>query len=329
MTIQAPGRLLKDALKMVLAGTLLLAPLAEATTRLTLKSGKASSSYYVMMVQLSEVIKTASNDRILPTVEESQGSVQNVRESLVRPGNFLFTSPPSLLADARENKPPFERRGGDNARALFVMPFITVHFVVAAKTGITDVEELAGTTLIPGGKGSFCERRSNEILQALALNDKVKTVLVETSTVVSALRNNKVDGFINCASHPTPQISELANTSSIRLLSLTASQRKKVLAVDPRSGPITISAGTYKGQEQDIHTVGTPVGAFGTVAMDNETAYFITKTFWEWKDRLAAENSWWQGITPELMTQMAVPVHPGALKYYDEAGITIPAEMRQ
>ena len=75
-------------------------------------------------------MKKASNGEYLPTVEESQGSVQNVTQSRIRPGNFLFTTPPSLLALAREGKKPFEGPPFDNARTLFVMPFVTIHFTV-------------------------------------------------------------------------------------------------------------------------------------------------------------------------------------------------------
>src|SRR3546814_1109710 len=53
---------------------------AAAQTRVTLKSATASSSYYVMMVQLGEVLRAETKGQIQATVEESQGSVQNVKE---------------------------------------------------------------------------------------------------------------------------------------------------------------------------------------------------------------------------------------------------------
>src|SRR3546814_3704270 len=77
---------------------------AAAQTRVTLKSATASSSYYVMMVQLGEVLRAETKGQIQATVEESQGSVQNVKEAGKRPGNFVFTTPPSLLAAARAGR---------------------------------------------------------------------------------------------------------------------------------------------------------------------------------------------------------------------------------
>ena len=53
---------------------------------------------------MADALKNASNGQITATVEESQGSVQNVKEAGRRSGNFLFTTPPNLLADARTGK---------------------------------------------------------------------------------------------------------------------------------------------------------------------------------------------------------------------------------
>jgi len=127
-----------------------LSPTAQAETRVTLKSAKSGSSYYLMMVQIGESLK-AADPSFVPTVEESQGSVQNVKESKARTGNFVFTTPPGLLASARDGKKPFEDGAFDNARTLFVMPFVTVHLVARADAGINSIADLAGKTMIPGG----------------------------------------------------------------------------------------------------------------------------------------------------------------------------------
>jgi TRAP transporter TAXI family solute receptor len=296
---------------------------AAADTRVTLKSAKSGSSYYLMTVQLGEALKAASNGSYLPTVEESQGSVQNVKESKSRSGNFVFTTPPGLLASAREGKKPFEDGAFDNARTLFVMPFVTVHLVARDGAGIESIMDLAGKTMIPGGKGTFCGTATDKILETFGLTDKVKTVDVELSAAAPAMRNGKVDAFATCSSHPTPQLVELATTTPVKVLTMRDDERSKVLALDASSGPLTIAAGTYKGQDKPVQTVGLPVGAYATTAMSDDVAYFITKTFWEGKAKLAEQSPWWNGVEPAMVKLLGAPVHPGAQKYYDEVGVAV------
>ena len=65
----------------------LAATSAFAETRVTYKSAKTTSSYYQMAVQISEAMKAGSDGNIIVTVEESQGSVQNVMEVKARGGD--------------------------------------------------------------------------------------------------------------------------------------------------------------------------------------------------------------------------------------------------
>lgn len=303
---------------------------AEAQTRLTLKSAASTSSYYVMMVQLAEMLREASDGAIQTTVEESQGSVQNVKEAGRRPGAFLFTTPPSLVEAARNGSGPFEGDDGsiyDPIRTLFVMPFVTVHLVVDAESDIHDVTDLAGESFIAGGTGTFCEGRTRAIFEALGVLDEVEIVDVELNNAPNAIRNKRVAGYATCSSHPVPGLVELATTVPVRVLSFTDEQREVLAEEDPSTGPVVIAAGTYSGQDEDVHTVGLPVGAYGTTEMDEETAYTIVKSFWEQREELAEENPWWAGVGQELIGQMAVQLHPGALRYYQEQGIEIPDSM--
>lgn len=316
-------------LALALSTALLTSPV-NAQTRVTLKSATSSSSYYVMIVQIGETLKEATNGQIIATIEESQGSVQNVKEAPKRPGNFMFTTPPNLLESARKGAKPFEgETGHDQTRTLFVMPGVTVHFVVRADAGINSFADLAGKKFIPGGKGTFCEGRTKTILRELGLEGKVDLLETELSGAANALRNRQVAGYTTCSSHPTPQVQELATTTPIKLLSLSPEQLRTLVERDPQSAPVTIAAGTYKGVDSDVQTVGLPVGMFSTTRMDNETAYNVTRLFWSKREEMAQKNPLWAGIKPADVVNFApTPMHPGALRYYREIGVTIPASMQ-
>src|SRR5690606_7412736 len=112
---------------------------AQAETRITYKSAKTGTSYYQMGVQIAEAIKAGTDGNVILTVEESQGSVQNVMEAAVRPGNYVFTSPPALVGSALAGTGPFKDRPSPKfaeIRALFPIPSLTMHFVVRADAGV-------------------------------------------------------------------------------------------------------------------------------------------------------------------------------------------------
>ena len=173
---------------------------AAAQTRVTLKSAQTGTSYYLMTVQIGEALKAASAGKMTATVEESQGSVQNVKEAARRPGNFVFTTPPGLLEDARAGKRPFEGETGfDAIRGLFPVPGITMHWIVRADAGVNDLTDLAGKDFIPGGRGTAGQRLTIAAFQALGMDGKVKLVDTELASAPAAVRNRQVTGFVTAS----------------------------------------------------------------------------------------------------------------------------------
>jgi TRAP transporter TAXI family solute receptor len=308
---------------------LFIAGAALAQDRVTLKSATAGTSYYVMTVQLAEALKAASDGKLLPTVEESQGSVQNVKEAPRRSGNFIFTAPPSLVKDAQGAKKPFEGETGyDDIRTLFLMPPITMHFVVRADSGVNNVADLNGKTFISGGRGTFTERQTNALFKLFDLEGKVKIAEVELSAANDAMRNKRVDGYASGSSHPVALIQELAASTPIKLVSLTDEQLNKILAADPSAGKIVIAPNTYQGQKEPVQTFGLPVGAYTTTKMDNDTAYQVVKIFWTQRAEMAKANPWWGSLAAEQVMALGIKLHPGAVKFYTEQGIKIPDAMK-
>ena len=301
---------------------LLPATQALAETRITYKSAKSTSSYYQMAVQIAEGMKAGSNGDITVTVEESQGSVQNVMEVLGRKGNYVFTTPPVLVKLARGGKAMFKGkenpRFGD-IRALFPIPSLTMHFVMSKGSGVTDFAGMEGKTILLG-KGSFGAKEGAKYLKMFGLEGKVKLAEVELSNAVPALKNGQIDGFVTAGSYPAPNVIEAAASAGATVLSLSDEQVKK-----SKRTRLEIPAGTYAGQSSAITTTSLPVVAFTTTDMDNATAYAMTKTYWESKVSMSAGAKWWAGVSLDMLENISTEIHPGAVKYYKEVGAKLAA----
>lgn len=298
---------------------------AFAETRVTFKSAKTSSSYYQMSVQLAEAMKKGSDGEVIVTVEESQGSVQNVKEAAKRTGNYVFTTPPVLVKLAQKGKAMFKDKGDpkfNDIRALFPIPSLTMHFVVRADSGINDFAGLEGKTILIG-KGSFGAKEGAKYLKLFGLESKVKLADAELNAAVSALKNKQIDGFVTAGSYPAPNVIEAAASTGVSLLSLNDEQIKQT-----KRTRLLIPAGTYSGVDKDTITTSLPVVAHTTTQMDDATAYLLTKTYWTQKDSLGKDTAWWNGVTPDLLVNVYGKLHPGAVKYYDEMGAKVPEAIR-
>jgi TRAP transporter TAXI family solute receptor len=296
---------------------------AQAQSRVTYKSAKAGSSYYQMGVEIAEAMKAGSQGAISVTVEESQGSVQNVMEVRARGGDYVFTTPPALVAAAQGAKGPFKDKGDPkfaDIRALFPIPALTMHLVARADSGVRAWSDLGGKSLLLG-KGSFGAREGEKYLGLFGVKDQVKLVDVELSNAVAALKNGQVDAFVTAGSWPAPNVVEAAASTPVVVVGMSAEQ----VAQTKRDG-LTIPAGTYSGQSADVQTTTLPVVAYTTTAMSDDVAYALTQTFWQQKAAMSAQAPWWRGVDQSLMGNIRGKIHPGAVRYYKEQGFALRAD---
>ena len=318
--------------KSIISGIILLAGLAltssitaSAETRVTYKSAKSTSSYYQMAVQIAENMKAGSGGNIIVTVEESQGSVQNVMEAAVRTNNYVFTTPPVLVKLAQAGKAMFKGKSNpkfNNIRALFPIPSLTMHFVMSADSGVSKFSDLEGKTILLG-KGSFGAKEGAKYLKLFGLEGKVKLANVELNNAVPAIKNRQIDGFVTAGSYPAPNVIEAAAGVGVTLISLSDAQVKK-----SKRTRLIIPAGTYPGIDTDTVTTSLPVIAYTISNMNNETAYQLTKTYWNQIASMGKTFPWWNGVSGKMLTNIYGKIHAGALRYYDEAGINVPSANR-
>ena len=270
-----------------------------------------------MAVQIADTIKKSTNGDMILTIEESQGSVQNVKEVLGRTGNYVFTTPPVLVKLAIAEKAMFKGKGNPkykNIRALFPIPSLTMHFVMSKKSGVTSFEDMVGKTILLG-KGSFAAKEGAKYLKKFGLEGKVKLAQVELSNVVPAMKNGQIDGFVTAGSYPAPNVIEVAASMGINVISLSEDQIKS-----SRRTKLIIPAGTYSGQTSEIITTSLPVVAYSTTNMSNDVAYNLTKAYWDNKGKLGNVAKWWNGVSLEMLSNISTEIHPGSIKYYKNVG---------
>jgi uncharacterized protein len=308
---------------------LLLAAIPARAETITVHAGKQDTLSYGYARQFAEALALAGNGAFTLVVEESQGSIQNVMDINRVESDYVFTATPGVIAQARHGDKPFDPDPHyAEIRSLFPIPAQLMHWVVRQDGKIHSFAELAGQSFIPGSKGSAGERVTTEALQAMELDKAVRLIDADASGAPAALKDSQIGGFALAASIPAPAVNDLANAAPIRLLGLPAAASVKIRKLDDNTAAMVIPKGTYKGIDYDVATIGLPSGAFTTIAMTNSLAYALTKAFWTQQAALAKKNPAWAMVAPSQLEALGVRVHAGALRYYNEAHIPIPANLR-
>lgn len=301
----------------------------DRTTQITVRAGKADNPNYLLARQFSEALALATNGTYALEVRESQGTVQNVIDAPKSGANTIFTASRSVILRARRGRQPFvSNRGYYDIRALFPIPAQTVHWVVRQDSGIQSMTDLAGHSFVPGANGSVSQRVTASALQVLGIERKVQLIDIDVAAAPEAVMSKKVSGLALTGSFPISRIADIAAAAPIRLLSLPPAVVAKMVAADDSIIAQTIPQGTYPGVDSDISTVAVPAGIYAMRHMSNDTAYALTKAFWSQLGALAAKNPAWRAVTAGTVATLGITLHPGAQRYYKEAGVAVPAAMR-
>ena len=302
----------------VLIVLLALPCFATAKTRLVLKSARQASTYYAFAVGQANAIMAGAPE-VEVTVEDSPGSMVNVKQSKSR-SNFLFTSPPILIASAITGTGKFKEGGYEKIRSLWPIPGIVMHWVVREDTGVRTLRELVGKRFIPGGAGSAGARFTVKVLEAIGIKDRIELPVVDLSEGVQAVKNRRAIGFSTASSVPAGLVSEIAAATKIRLLELKDSDYQKV---SKKFARYNIPAGTYKDVDYDVKTISLLVGTYTTTDLPEEVAYSLTRAFWENRKIWEKIHPAMKSVKMEGLNQLVAKVHPGALRYYNEISFSV------
>src|SRR5690606_27060196 len=152
-----------------------------------------------------------------------------------------FTATPSVVRTALRREKPFDAKTRyENIRALFPIPFQSVHWVVRDDSGVRSWADLTGKTLITGVRGSLGERHTAAVLDLLGLEGKVGLLDLDTTNAPAALREGKVTGFTLVGPFPIASLVDLARTVPLRLLGLDGDRLTTFLAGDDTAVPVVI-----------------------------------------------------------------------------------------
>lgn len=212
----------------------------------------------------------------------------------------------------------------DNLRVIGAVYTSVLSGVALKSSGLTYIHDLLGKRVAVGPAASATENAtlaafgvmgidsSNTSLENLGLGDGADSV-----------GDGILDAAFGFAGLPIGGQLNLAATKEIQVLDMTQEEIDKVLAGNAAYIQTKIPAGTYTGQDNDANTFGVKCLIIVTADMDADLVYDLCKAMNEHTEEMAAGNALLKDMTDPsfLCTQMPIPLHDGAQKYYSEQGL--------
>lgn len=296
---------------------------ARGNVIMTFGTADTGGSMYPAGAAVSQVW-TNNVEGVKCNTQTSTGSFQNCQD--VSTGEVdVAVATSDVVLNAYNGTGKFADIGKlDNLRVIGAVYTSVLSGVTLKSSGLTYIHDLLGKRVAVGPAASATENAtlaafdvmgidsSNTSLENLGLGDGADSV-----------GDGILDAAFGFAGLPIGGQLNLAATKEIQVLDMTQEEIDKVLAGNAAYIQTKIPAGTYTGQDYDANTFGVKCLIIVTADMDADLVYDLCKAMNEHTEEMAAGNALLKDMTDPsfLCTQMPIPLHDGAQKYYSEQGL--------
>ena len=303
------------------AGLALLLLSAPASAQLIrIMSGPQGGSWYPLAGAIQGIVEKnipGTNVQVAPGAGISNViGVQNNKAEMGF-GNSVSTF------DGINGNDPFKKKT-DNVCHIATLYFQYFHVVVLADAGVKSGADLKGKALTTQQKGNTGEQMTRDFLKVYGLDySKMRKVNFGSYTdSVEQLKDGHAQIFTLITTVPASSVMDLASARKIQVLDLTSLKLSELQKINKGYDKRTIKAGSYAGQDKDIQTIGTWTHLMMRCSTPEDLVYKITKSLAQNMENLGNVVSAVKGLTAkELATDVGVPYHPGARKYYREVKV--------
>jgi hypothetical protein len=310
------------------AATLLMAAPAFAQEQLSIATGGTGGVYYPIGGGLAEIINNHV-DGHSATAEVTGASVENM--GLIATGDAdIALALADTVQQGYTGTGRFEGQQLPMLRAMGVAYSNMVQIVTLEGSGITSLKDMAGKRVSIGAPGSGTEVNAEAILSANGISyDDIDEQRLNFNETADALTNGDIDVGFWSVGAPTSSILNLATTNDIVMIELSEEELAAARAIDPVFAVTKLAGGTYEGVSDDVVVIGVPNVLVVSSEMPDDLVYAITSAMFENIAELQAVHPAALQTTVELaLTSSPIPLHPGAIRYFEETGATIPDALR-
>ena len=284
-------------------------------------TGGTSGVYYPLGVALSQIYGKAIPGS-KTSVQATKASAENLNLLQAGRGEAAISLGDSLSDAWKGNEEAGFKSPLKKLRTIATLYPNYIHFVATADSGIKSLADIKGKRISVGAPKSGTELNVREILKAAGISykDFSKVEYLSYAESVELMKNKQLDVTLLSSGLGVAALRDLAVSQKVNFLTIPAEIVAKIN--DPAFLVGVIPAKTYEGQNSDVTTVSVYNYLVTHEGVSSDTVYTMTKSMFDNLDQVVAAHAAAKAISKENAAKGSpVPLHPGAEKYYREAGL--------
>ena len=322
--IRGSRRVLRLAAVATLAIVATGAAHAQQKTDVIFSAGPTGGSWTPMAAAASQVVNKRFPEL---NVQVEPGAALVNMEKIRNDKADIGWSMTTVMVDAQKGEGQFAGKQTD--KGLFVANFYpnVWQLVVPANSEIKSIKDLKGQPVALPSRGNTSLAAGWEYVlkvNDMTLNDLGAKSYGPVSSNAEAVKNRQAMAVGWFTVVPASFIMDLGSAMPVRVLGVTDEEMAALRKINPGFVPYTLPAGIYKeqGVAEAIKTFQSPTVLIASSKTSEDVIYKITKAIVEGRDEFGNVTSVMKGVTGADMAQnFGMPMHPGAEKYYKEAGL--------
>ena len=308
----------------VLAAALVVPSVAQQKTTLVFSAGPTGGSWTPMAAATAEVIRKKYPE--LDVLVEPGAALVNM-EKMRGDKADLAWSMTTVMADARGGTNSW--KGKQTDKPLFVANYYpnVWQLAVPQTSEVKSLKDLKGkaVALPPRGNTSLAEGWE-WLLKAngMTLNDLGTKSYGSITENAETIRNRQAIGMGWFTTVPASFMLDLGTSIKMRMIGVSDAEIAEMKKLNPGFVKHVIPKGTYSqyGIEEDVHTIQAPTILIAHAKTPADVVYKVTKALVEGREDFTRVSAAMKGVSAKDMAQNhGLPVHPGAEKYFKEAGL--------
>lgn len=284
----------------------------------TIGTGSMGGSYYPVGACMAKIINENVKD-VNFSVQSTGGTVANLQ--MMKNGEAEMATVDLNAHDAYWGTGKYKEEKMPWIRGFTPLYPEYIHLIVAKNSEIKSVNDFKGKRISVGAVASGTEVSSKQLLAALGMTfDDVKPRRLGVGETAQAFKDRQIDAAIMAGGLGMSGVIEVTSLDLVRFIPMPDDILAKLQAEYPYWMPLVIPAGYYAGQTEEVKQYGNWNFTIIHEDVPEEVVYNAVKALFEHKDELIATKKKMSNMTLENISNISIPLHPGAKKYYIEKG---------